>query len=149
MVEKLEVVKELQAAFGPDDVRPQLNADGIPTLWIQPGILESLLRHLKETVPSPYSTLYDLTAIDERQRLHRPDQPPADFTLVYHLLSYDRNEDLRLKVALTGETPSAPSVTNLWPCANWYEREVFDMFGITFTDHPDLRRILMPPWWEG
>jgi NADH-quinone oxidoreductase subunit C/D len=149
MVEELEVIKELQAAFGPADVHPQQTADGIPTVWIQPRLIESLLRHLKETVSKPYCTLYDLTAIDERQRLHRPDQPPADFTLVYHLLSYDRNQDLRLKVALTGDTPSLPSITSLWPCANWYEREVFDMFGIDFEGHPDLRRILMPPWWEG
>ncbi|MHB8993980.1 MAG: NADH-quinone oxidoreductase subunit C/D [Armatimonadota bacterium] len=149
MVEVLEVIKELQAAFGPADVHPQQTADGIPTVWVQPRLVLPILSHLKHTAPRPYGTLYDLTAIDERQRLHRPGQPAADFTLVYHLLSYERNQDLRLKVALTGETPAMPSITSLWPCANWYEREVFDMFGITFTDHPDLRRILMPPWWEG
>ena len=93
--------------------------------------------------------LYDLTAIDERVRVNRRDQPDSDFTVVYHLLSYERNEDVRIKIALKGEFPSLKSVTDIWPSADWYEREVWDMFGITFEGHPHLRRILMPPTWEG
>ena len=73
----------------------------------------------------------------------------ADFTLVYHLLSYDANADLRLKVSLSGEYPSAATVSDIWPAADWYEREVFDMFGIGFEGHRRLRRILMPPDWVG
>src|ERR687889_540861 len=75
--------------------------------------------------------------------------PEVDFTVVYHLLSFARAEDLRLKVALKGESPSLGTITDLWPCANWYEREVYDMFGVTFRDHPNLARILMPRWWDG
>ncbi len=94
--------------------------------------------------------LYDLTAIDERARRSKPkDQPDSTFTAVYHLLSFDRNADVRLKVALEGEYPKLPSIVDLWPCANWYEREVWDMFGIDFDGHPDMRRILNPPYWEG
>ena len=93
--------------------------------------------------------LYDLTAIDERVRRHRDGQPPGDFTVVYHLLSIGRNEDIRVKVALEGESPSLQSVTDIWPSANWYEREVWDMFGVRFEGHPNLRRILMPPTWKG
>ncbi len=74
--------------------------------------------------------LYDLTAIDERERTHRAGQPAADFTVVYHLRSLDRAADVRVKVALEGEAPSVPTVTDLWPSANWYEREVWDMFGV-------------------
>jgi NADH-quinone oxidoreductase subunit C/D len=108
-----------------------------------------ILGYLKAAVDRPYRMLYDLTAIDERIRIHRDEQPDGDFTVVYHLLSYDRNEDIRLKVALQGEFPSLPSIVDIWPSANWYEREVWDMFGITFKGHPHLWRILMPPTWNG
>ena len=67
-----------------------------------------------------------------------------------HVLSLDRNEDIRLKVALSeSRFVVSPTITDLWSAANWYEREVCDMFGITFTGHPPLRRIIMPPWWQG
>ncbi|HEY5916971.1 MAG TPA: NADH-quinone oxidoreductase subunit C, partial [Chryseolinea sp.] len=78
-----------------------------------------------------------------------PDYPSREFTLVYTLLSFDRNAFLRLKVALKSEYPTAPSITKLWANASWYEREVFDMFGIRFDGHPHLARILMPRTWEG
>jgi NADH-quinone oxidoreductase subunit C/D len=108
-----------------------------------------VLGYLKRQAQPPYRMLYDLTAIDERQRAHRRNQPPSGFTLVYHLLSTADSTELRLKVGLPAEQPSIPTVTDLWPCANWYEREVWDMFGIDFQGHPHLARILMPPWWEG
>src|SRR5262249_2741333 len=71
------------------------------------------------------------------------------FTVVYTLLSFERNEYLRLKVALSERRLAAPSITSIWPSANWYEREVWDMFGIVFEGHPHLRRILMPESWVG
>jgi NADH-quinone oxidoreductase subunit C/D len=108
-----------------------------------------VLRYLKTEAPRPFRMLYDLTAIDESRREQRNGQPETDFTLVYHLMSFDRNEDVRIKVPLSGDTPSAPSIVDLWPNANWYEREVWDMFGITFEGHPSLRRILLPPTWIG
>jgi NADH-quinone oxidoreductase subunit C/D len=82
-------------------------------------------------------------------REHRQGQPASDFTVVYHLLSFDRNEYLRLKVPLAEGKLSLPTSTCLWPAANWYEREVWDMFGIVFDGHPHLKRILMPATWEG
>ena len=93
--------------------------------------------------------LFDLTAIDERQRFHRQDQPASDFTVVYHLLSYERNADVRIKVALADSATSLATVTDLWPAANWYECEVWDMFGITFDGHPHMRRLLMEDDWDG
>jgi len=93
--------------------------------------------------------LYDLCAIDERVRKHRQEQPQGDFTLVYHLLSYERNADVRIKVPLQGSYPAIDSIVDLWPAANWYEREVWDLFGITFAGHPNLRRLLMPSTWTG
>ena len=75
--------------------------------------------------------LFDLTAADERSRSRRSGNNDGDFSVLYHLTSHIRNEDLRIKVPLTGDYPSIDSVTSIWPSANWYEREVFDMFGIT------------------
>src|SRR5215813_11405848 len=71
------------------------------------------------------------------------------FEVVYHLHNVARNERLRLKVRVRGEDPVIESVTSVWRSANWYEREVFDLFGIRFLNHPNLRRILMPSDWEG
>lgn len=127
----------------------QQTQDGIPTLWIAREKIHVVLRHLKEGIEKPYPMLYDLTAIDERSRAHRPGQPDSLFTLVYHLLSFERNEDIRLKVSLLDKFPRLGSVTDIWPAANWYEREVWDMFGIQFEGHPHLRRILMPLTWKG
>jgi NADH-quinone oxidoreductase subunit C/D len=125
------------------------SCDGIPTLWVSRGMVHGVLRYLKEEVERPYRMLYDLSAIDERVRRERRHHPPSDFTVFYHLLSFDRNEDIRLKVSLTGSALSLETITDLWPAANWYEREVWDMFGITFKGHPHLRRILMPHTWVG
>ena len=71
------------------------------------------------------------------------------FEINYHLVSMDRRERIRLKVRIAGNDPVMPSVTSVWPTANWHERESFDLFGIRFEGHPDLRRILMPDDWEG
>jgi NADH-quinone oxidoreductase subunit C/D len=111
--------------------------------------VHGILRYLKAEISRPYCTLYDLTAIDERPRINRHGAPDADFTVVYHLLSYDRADYVCLKVPLNGPRPSLRSVTDLWPAANWYEREVWDMFGIGFEGHPHLERILMPKTWSG
>src|SRR5271154_6633367 len=120
---------------------PQATQDRIPTFWVAKDLAPTLLRFLKEEVDRPYKMLYDLSAIDERMRVHRDGQPASDFTVVYHLLSFDRNEYLRIKVALAEGRLSLPTITHLWPAANWYEREVWDMFGITFDGHPHLERI--------
>jgi NADH-quinone oxidoreductase subunit C/D len=149
MNDSYNVAEELQRAFGDVTFTAQLTADRIPTYWVPRDRIVDILRHLKYQVSEPYRILFDLTAIDERLRKHRDGQPDSDFTVVYHLISYERNADVRLKVALRGERPSIPTATGVWPSANWYEREVYDMFGISFEGHPDLRRILMPPTWRG
>ena len=85
-------------------------SDGIPTYWIprdEPSA--EAVRFLRSDIPQPYRTLYDLTAIDERGRTHRDGQPPSDFSVVYHLLSYERNDFIRLKVALDGMSPQFPA----------------------------------------
>ncbi len=122
------------------------------TLWLPLDKLREVLAYLKTGIERSYPLLFDITAIDERTRQRNPYQnhyPVCDFSLVYHLFSFERNEFIRLKVALKGEFPSVPSITSLWANANWYEREVFDMFGISFIGHPFLRRLIMPQSWQG
>ena len=144
------IVDELARTFGEDTVLAvQQTKDDIPTIWIEKDRLRRTLRSLRSGVPRPYRMLFDLSAIDERERQRRDGLPVASFTVFYHLVSFDRNESLRLKVPLTGEQPSLPSIVDLWPNADWYEREIWDMFGIRFEGHPHLRRLLMPPWWTG
>ncbi len=127
----------------------QETKDEFPTLWIQPNKNIEVLSFLKNEIDKPFKMLYDLTAIDEQARIHRGGQPESKFTVIYHLLSFERNDFVRLKVPLTSNKPSIQSITGIWPMANWYEREVYDLFGINFTGHPDLRRILMPQTWKG
>ncbi len=143
------MVKELNDKFGAESFRKEETADNILTLHTKQELAGEVLTFLKKGISNPYSMLYDLTAIDERNRKSSNDEIDHSFTLVYHLLSFDRNQDIRIKVDLKDEFPSHPSITSLWPMANWYEREVYDMFGITFTGHPHLRRILMPQNWKG
>jgi NADH-quinone oxidoreductase subunit C/D len=144
-----DISQELRTRFGEAIIADQPTHDEVPTVWVTPSRAHEIVQYLKTGVPQPYRMLYDLTALDERTRVNRTDQPDNDFTVVYHLLSFERNADVRIKVPLTGDYPSLPTITDIWPAANWYEREVWDMFGITFDGHPDLRRILLPPTWEG
>jgi NADH-quinone oxidoreductase subunit C/D len=144
-----QIIAELKKTFGEETITEQQTVDALPTVWLSGDRAIEVLRHLKTGVAAPYRTLYDLTVTDERVRSHRQGLPECDFSLMYHLLSYERNEDIRIKVGLKDNSLSIPTVTGLWPSANWYEREAWDMFGVTFEGHPHLRRILMPPTWTG
>jgi len=96
---------------------------------------------LKLDEETPFNYLSDLTCV------HYPDHREAPFEVVYNLYSIPKNERVRLKVDVNGE--GVDSVTSVWPAADWLEREVYDLFGVVFRNHPDLRRILLPPDWEG
>jgi NADH-quinone oxidoreductase subunit C/D len=149
IVEDRSPIQDLQDRFGTESILEQKTRDEMPTIWVPRESAPEILRFLKNDLDRPYRMLYDLTALDERVRVHREGQPKSDFTIVYHLLSLTRNESIRLKVALRENQLSAESIVRIWPSADWYEREVWDMFGITFNGHPDLRRILLPPTWVG
>lgn len=140
--------QEIQQQYGIDGFQRQQTVDAIETVWIAKEQLVPLLTFLKSAA-KPFNLLYDLCGIDERDRRDKQTLPVRDFTLVYHLFSFERNGFVRLKLALSGEYPSVPSITPLFKNANWYEREVFDMFGIRFDGHPHLQRILMPLTWKG
>jgi NADH-quinone oxidoreductase subunit C/D len=138
-------IKDEIARLAGTPVMEQPTAGGIPTCWLTRERLRAVLAGLKPRFPM----LYDLTVIDERRREHRADQPDSDFTLLYHLLSPTDAAGVRLKLPLFDTALRAPSIVDLWPAADWYEREAFDMFGVSFDGHPHLRRLLLPPWWEG
>lgn len=144
-----DTVTELFKKFGESLFTSQVTADEIPTLWVSRVHSYGVLNFLKNNINKPYLLLYDLTAIDERLRDHREGQPASEFTVLYHLISPARNDDIRIKVALNDADLTLPTASTLWRSANWYEREVWDMFGIVFEGHPGLHRILMPPTWKG
>jgi NADH-quinone oxidoreductase subunit B/C/D len=137
--------RALHERFG-ERVREDADAADMPTFRTAPSDALALLHFLKEGAPRRFRRLEDLTVVDERERQRRTEHP---FTLVYHLLAFDEPGYVRVKVPLHGDYPEAPTATGVWSAANWYEREAFDMFGVRFAGHPDLRRILMPEQWEG
>ena len=149
MIAEVTILDELAGKFGLDAILCQTTLDLIPTFWTLSHKVNVVLRYLKGSVAQPYKMLYDLTAIDERDRVHRDGQPKSDFTVVYHLLSFERNEYIRIKVALPNDDLHIPTITDIWPSANWYERELWDMFGIVVDGHPHLARLIMPKTWVG
>lgn len=149
MIAEQTVLDELKERFRTGEILPQATRDEIATLWVSRENMPPVARYLKQEAPQPYKMLYDITAIDERDRVHRSGEPPSDFTVVYHFFSFDRNEYVRVKVPLANNDLWVHTITDLWPCANWYEREIWDMFGIRVEGHPHLTRILMPKWWTG
>jgi NADH-quinone oxidoreductase subunit C len=110
------------------------------TLEIAPAKIVSVCGFLK--YDQQFIRLSSVTGVDRY-----PAEPR--FEVVYHLHSVERNQRLRLKCRVRGEDPVIESVTSVWRSANWYERETFDLFGIRFLNHPDLRRIMLPEDWEG
>jgi len=112
------------------------------TVWIEKGSIREACAILRDHPECPFNYLCDITAVD-----WYPSEPR--FEVVYHLLSIPKKERVRLKAKLDGSSPAIESVTSVWPSANFYEREVFDLFGVRFTGHPNLKRIMMPDNWEG
>ena len=132
-----DALQELAAFISlkqPDAVQSSAVAFGDLTLVVNLANLKDLVEFLREDAACRFSSLVDITAIDHPERSQR-------FDVVYHFLSMYRNHRIRLKVAVE-EEEMVPSLVDLHPSANWFEREVFDMFGILFSGHPDLRRIL-------
>lgn len=142
------VIGELISRFGREMFTLQTSKTGMPVIWLPKSALVDVISFLKK-IPKPYNMLYDLHAVDERLRTHREQLVAQDFTVFYHLLSIERNSDVLLKVALSEKSLTLPSITSIFSNANWYEREVWDLFGITFTGHPHLTRIMMPKSWQG
>ena len=112
------------------------------SVYVERSALREACVLLRDDLNCPFNFLSDVTCVD-----WYPAQPR--FEVIYHLFSISKKERVRLKVRLNGEAPAVESVTSVWPAANYFEREVFDLFGVRFTGHPYLRRLLMPEEWEG
>jgi NADH-quinone oxidoreductase subunit C len=129
----------------PDAIMDVNERLGETTIIVRPDAIVEVCRALRDDPALPYNFLSTVTAVDWLEREPR-------FDVVYHMMSLSTGATLRLKIQIGDDEqpqPEAPSVTNVWPAANWYEREVFDLFGIRFAGHPDLRRIEMPDDWVG
>ena len=132
--EGLTALGEQIAATRPNEVAGFTVALGELTLAATASGIFGLVEYLRADPACRFSTLVDITAVDHPDR-------PARFDVVWHFLSMYSNQRIRIKAEVR-EDEMVPSLTGLFPCANWFEREVFDMFGILFSGHPDLRRIL-------
>ena len=132
------LVKKLKAKFG-DAVGDASEFIGQLSVNVDAAGIVEICDFLKSDNETSFNYLSDLTCV------HWP-RTPAPFEMVYNLFSIDKNERVRLRARTT---ESIDSVTGVWPSANWLEREVFDLFGVRFNNHPDLRRLLLPPDWEG
>lgn len=136
-----KTVTALKEKFG-DAIEQVVEFRGETTAWVKREALIEALRFLKESPELHYTFLANLTAYDDW-----PEEPR--FKVVYQLREMTGPVNFRVKCAVSGESPELPTATGLFLNANWHERELFDMFGITFTGHPDLRRLLMPADWQG
>jgi len=142
------VLKELFSFFGKNFCTIQISNIGFPIIWINKSLLLKVSKFLFN-LRKPYNMLFDLHGVDERFRRYRKKLPEADFSVFYHLISVERNSDIMIKVPLLQKDLNISTITDLFPNANWYERETWEMFGIIFDKHPNLTHIIMPNQWKG
>ena len=136
----LEIQKILSERFGGRGIQTYFENDEL-TVMLSKSILLKVLNFLKDDKVFQFKQLIDLCGVDYPNRTDR-------FEIVYHLLSINLNQRIRIKLSVNdGDT--VPSIVSLYDAANWYEREVWDLYGVIFTDHPDLRRILTDYGFEG
>jgi NADH-quinone oxidoreductase subunit C len=141
-MEATALLRSLQEAVPGVRLESAPSVDLQTTVYVSREDLLEVARELRDRPDLAFTFLAELTAVDFWPREPR-------FELVYLLVSIEHRLRLRVKVRLSGEDARVPTVSGLWPAANWLEREVWDLFGITFAGHPDPRRLLMPEEWEG
>ncbi len=140
----LEGLRQIAEHIGrvlPDDVLSTEIVRGDLNAVVKPASIVKVLTVLRDDPKFLFTQLIDVAGVDYPERAER-------FEIVYHLLSMPHNQRIRLRFAVAEETP-VPSATGVFPCADWLEREIWDMYGVFFTDHPDLRRILTDYGFEG
>ena len=141
-------VEQVQEKFAQDIVEAHAFR-GDETLVIRPAALKAVAKFLKETPELSFDFLMDLTAVDYLFFAGGRIQKEFRFEVVYHFYSLTHNHRIRIKVPVGEENPEVDTLTDLWASADWYEREVWDMFGIRFKGHPNLKRILMYEEFQG
>jgi len=134
------LVKKLKEQFG-EVVLEASEFLGQLSIVVNAAQIVEVCESLRDDAETPFNYLSDLTCV------HYPDNKAAPFEVVYQLYSISKNERVRLKIDASEN--GVASVTGVWPAADWLEREVYDLFGVVFLNHPDLRRILLPPDWDG
>jgi NADH-quinone oxidoreductase subunit C len=140
--QKASVVVESLRSWSPQAVAEVIDFRGETTIVVPRNLLRAAAERCRAESKLQFNLLTDATCVDRC-----PVEPR--FELNYHLVSIPKRDRVRLQVRLTGQDPVVDSLVPVWPGANWLEREIFDLFGIRFTGHPDLRRILLPEDWEG
>ncbi len=133
------------------DTTPFPVLDGVACLLVPADRLPAVALFVRDEPDLDFTSLMDLAGLDLAQfpGEKKGEFPSSDLAVTLHLHSLIHRHHLRLRVHLPRANPVVPSVTGLWPVANLFEREVYDLFGVTFTGHPDLRRIMLPEDWEG
>jgi NADH-quinone oxidoreductase subunit C len=140
--QKASVVVESLRSWSPQAIAEVIDFRGETTIVVPRNLLRAAAERCRADAQLQFNLLTDATCLDRY-----PVEPR--FELNYHLVSIPRQDRVRLQVRLTGQDPVVDSLVPVWPGANWLEREIFDLFGIRFNGHPDLRRILLPEDWEG
>jgi len=136
-----DTILEKLRGFSPDSILESSDFRGDLAILIRKGDIANVCRFLRDDPILSFSMLIDLCGVDRFTREGR-------FEIVYHLYSLKNRHYLRLKARVEEDDPTVETVTSVWTGANWHERETYDMFGITFTGHPDLRRMYMPEDYE-
>ena len=136
------VVVEALRSWSANAIEEVIEFRGETTIVVARKVLRAAAARCREDNALQFNLLTDATCIDRF-----PMEPR--FEMNYHLVSIPNRRKVRLRVRLSGDDPVIDSLVPVWPGANWLEREIFDLFGIQFTGHPDLRRILLPEDWEG
>ena len=140
--QKSNVVVECLRSWSQQAVAEVIEFRGETTIVVPRNLLRAVAERCRVDSKLQFNLLTDATALDRY-----PIEPR--FELSYHLVSFPRRDRVRLQVKLSGQDPVVDSLVPVWPGASWLEREIFDLFGIRFEGHPDLRRILLPEDWEG
>ena len=143
--EVFDVLSHLQTTFGEENITLSEGNFGMESFEVSPDIIQACCQLLKDNENTFFDSLSCITALDKATKETR-------FVIIYNLYSipFDRHLMLRVNLEETENNfAKVPSITSVWASADWQEREVYDLFGIKFSDHPDLRRILLPADWEG
>jgi NADH-quinone oxidoreductase subunit C len=141
-----DIVVRLTERFGPAVLASHADY-GDHTLLVDLAALPEVLRFCRDDAALRFDMLMDLTAVDYLMYPGREDSPR--FEVVYHLYSVPHNHRVRIKAGVDEDEPVVPTAVPLWPIANWLEREVWDMYGLRFAEHPDLRRLLLYEEFDG